>query len=163
MSTKVDKKNEAAQAIKINEKKWGRTLMDAGWTAFPSIILEKQSAFGLGALDINILLYLSTYWWEAENKPHPTKKTIAEAIGVDPRTVQRHIAEMESAGFIKREYRKNKDNGNAPNKYHFDGLIEEAEPYAQEKIEAIRAKREEEQRRRKRKHPQLKTIEGGKV
>lgn len=162
VSTAERKKNEAARAVKTNEKKWGKALMDAGWTAFPSIILEKQHALGLDALDVNIILYLSTYWWESENKPHPTKKTIAEAIGVTPRTVQRRISELEKAGFIRREYRPDKDKGNKSNKYHFDGLIAEVEPYAQEKLDSIEDRRSAEQARRSRKRPVLKSIKGGK-
>ncbi len=147
------KKNEVAKTIKTNEKKWGKAAMDAGWTAFPSIILEKQHALGLDALDVNIILYLSTYWWESENKPHPTKKTIAEAIGITPRTVQRRIASLEKAGFMKREYRPDKDKGNKSNKYHFDGLIKEIEPYAQEKIKGIKERQSNEKARKTRKRP----------
>lgn len=156
------KKSEAVEAIKTNEKKWSKPLMDAGWTAFPSIILEKQHALGLDALDVNIILYLATYWWESENKPHPTKKTIAEALNVNSRTVQRRIAEMEKAGFITREFRPDKEKGNKSNKYHFDGLIAAATKYAQEKLESIEERRRSEAERKKRKRPSLKAIQGGK-
>ena len=167
MSTAEKANNEAAKAIKTNEKKWSKPLMDSGWTAFPSIILEKQHALGITALDINIILYLATYWWEAENKPHPTKSTIAQTLGVTPRTIQRRIAGLEAIGLIKREYRKDKDKGNKSNKYHFDGLIKEMMPYAQEKNEANEARKEELEARRKRKKPQknvsLTAIPGGKL
>lgn len=69
--------------------------MDAGWTVIPSVIIERQQVLGLDALDVNILLHLATYWWTPDNKPHPAKKTIADAIGVEPRTVQRRIAALE--------------------------------------------------------------------
>ena len=156
------KKSDAIKAIRTNEKKWGKTLMDAGWTAFPSIILEKQHALGLDALDINIIMYLSTYWWEAENKPHPSKKTIAQALNISPRTVQRRIATLEQLGFIRREYRPHAEKGNESNKYHFDGLIQEATPFAKEKIEGIEDRAASEKARLKRKRPKLKTIPGGK-
>ena len=163
MATKAQKaKNDAAKAVRVNEKKWGKPLMAAGWTAFPSIILEKQHALGLSALDVNIILYLATYWWEAENKPHPSKKTIAQAIGVTPRTVQRRIADLEKAGFLRREYVPDELKGNKPNNYHFDGLIAEATPFAEEKIEEIEAKRAADTARRRRKRPALKSIKGGK-
>ena len=156
------KKQQAAKAVQVNEKKWTKPLMDSGWTAFPSIILEKQATLGLTAMDVNIILYLSTYWWEAENKPHPSKKTIAEALGVQPRTIQRRIAELEKCGFIKREYRKSKDGGNHSNRYCFQGLIEDATPYAQEKREDIEQRKANDEQRRKRKKPKLKSIDGGK-
>ncbi len=37
--------------------------MDAGWTAIPSIILDKQHALGLDPIDVNILLQLAKHWW----------------------------------------------------------------------------------------------------
>lgn len=165
MSTAKTKEITAEKAVQTNEKKWGKTLMDSGWTAFPSIILEKQHALGLSAMDVNIILYLSTFWWEAENKPHPSKKTIAEALNVDPRTIQRRISALEKAGFIRREYRPDKDKGNKSNIYHFDGLIREAEPFALEKIEANKARAEEAKARRTRKKPKktvFTAIDGGK-
>ncbi len=93
-------KTEAAKELKVNERKWSKTLMKAGWTAIPSVIFERQRALGLDALDINILAHLAGYWWTHDNKPHPAKKTIAEAMNVNPRTVQRRIASLEKAGLI---------------------------------------------------------------
>jgi predicted transcriptional regulator len=165
MSTAEQKKENAAKAISTNEKKWGKALMNSGWTAFPSIILEKQHALGLDALDINIILYLSTYWWEADNKPHPSKRTIAEALNVTDRTIQRRIAALEKVGFMWREYRPDKEKGNKSNVYHFDGLIKAAEPYAEEKMEANEARREELEARRTRKKTKttvFTAIDGGK-
>lgn len=127
-------KPDAADALKVNERKWSKPLIKAGWTAFPNIIVERQKALGLSPLDVNILLHLATYWWEADNKPHPSKATIAEAVGVQPRSVQRRIAALEAAGFIRREERRIPGQGSKTNKYHFDGLIEAAKPYAEEKI-----------------------------
>ena len=83
-------------------QKWGAALTGAGWTAIPNVIIKRQKALGLTPLDVNIILQLLTYWWECENLPRPSKATIAAAIGVDPRTVQRRIASMEKAQFIKR-------------------------------------------------------------
>ena len=34
------------EKLRTNEKKWSKTLMDAGWTVISSIILEKQAALG---------------------------------------------------------------------------------------------------------------------
>ncbi len=43
----------------------------------PSIILEKQHALGLDAIDVNILLQLARHWWYRDNPPHPSKASIA--------------------------------------------------------------------------------------
>lgn len=123
--------------VRVNEKKWSKALMDAGWTALPSVIIERQKALGLDPLDMNIILHLANYWWTRDNKPHPSKKTIAEAIGVTPRTVQRRITALQQGGFIRREERRVKGKGSRTNLYHFDGLITAAQPYAKEKLEKI--------------------------
>ena len=84
-----------AEQLRVNEKKWTKPLMDAGWSVLPNIIIEKQAALGLHPLDMNIILHLvqywwvadnlpHQYWWVADNLPHPSVATIAEAIGVTP-------------------------------------------------------------------------------
>src|SRR6516165_65006 len=119
--------------IRVNEKKWTPTLWRAGWTALPNVIFERQRALGLDALDINIVLHLASRWWRKGSNPFPSKVTIAKAINVDPRTIQRHIARLEKAKLIRREQRRTKD-GSKTNIYHLDGLIKEATPFAEEKI-----------------------------
>lgn len=132
----TEKKAAAAVSLKVNEQKWTKPLMDAGWTVFPNVFLHRQAALGLDAVDINILMHLASYWWTVSTKPHPSKTTIAKAMDIDPRTVQRHIARLEKAGMIKRQERRVSQFGSKPNIYHFEGLIKLATPYAQELIEA---------------------------
>ncbi len=141
------KKATATERIRVNEQKWSKPLMDAGWTAIPTVLIERQKALGLDATDVNILLHLISYWWTADNKPRPSKSTIAAAMGVTPRTVQRRIAAMEKDGLIHREERRIPGKGSKPNRYHLDGLIKEALPYAEEKLK-VRASREQEDKGR---------------
>lgn len=126
--------SEATAQLKVNEEKWSPLLMQAGFTVIPSILLERQNALGLDPLDINIILYLSTYWWTSDGLPHPSKATMAEALGCTPRTIQRRIAAMEASGFVKRIERRESRYGSQTNKYSFEGLIEAAKPFAKEKI-----------------------------
>jgi hypothetical protein len=152
----IPKGKAALEALRTNEKKWSKELMEAGWVAFPSILLEKQQAIGLSPTDVNIILHLASYWWTADNKPYPSKASIAAALGVKPRTVQRRIAAMEHAGLIQREERRTSKNGSDTNRYHLDGLIEAAKPYALEKL-AVRKQRkaEDEKRKKKKGRPDL--------
>lgn len=120
--------------LRENEKKWSKPLLDAGWTMIPNVIFERQQALGLDAIDINILLHLASYWWKAGDLPHPSKKRIGDAIGRDPRTIQRRIARMEAGGLIRRIERREPGLGSKTNLYEFTGLISEATPFAQEKI-----------------------------
>jgi len=93
-------KSTAAQTriteVRHNEQKWTKPLMDAGWTVLPSVLLDRQQALGLDATDINILAHLATYWWYRDNPPHPAKGRVAAALNIDPSTVRRRIARMES-------------------------------------------------------------------
>src|SRR5580704_15132301 len=61
--------------------KWSKPLWTAGWNGIPSVIIERQEALGLDALDMNIILHLSNYWWTPENLPFPSIGTIAKAVG----------------------------------------------------------------------------------
>jgi hypothetical protein len=132
-----------------NEKKWGKAVMRSGWTAVPTVLLEKQHALSLTPTDVNVLLQLMKYWWNADDPPFPSKAAIAEAMGVAPRTVQRRITYMESLGLISRRKRPGPF---ATNAILFDGLIRKLEPFAQEmaaeREERARGKRERRQRKR---------------
>jgi DNA-binding Lrp family transcriptional regulator len=155
-------KKAAAAPAKASEKesrkKWGDELIDAGYTILPSTIVLRQKALGLEPIHINILMILLAYWWKADNLPYPSKKTIAEAIGVDSSTVRRRIKEMEDAKFIKRIQRRVDNNRNQTNQYDFSGLIEAAKPYAMEEIQAKEENRIAHAKRISRKKPMLKVV-----
>lgn len=133
------------QTLKTNEEKWTKTLMDAGWIGFPAVIVERQLVLGLDALDLNILLHLANRWWTKDNKPFPSKKTIAVALNVTPRTVQRRIARMEQDGLLQREERRIPGEGSRTNRYDLDGLIKAATGYAEEKLEKRKERKQEDE------------------
>lgn len=137
----------STKTVKANEKKWGKPLMDAGWSAIPNILIEKQAALGLDAVDFNIIVHLQSYWWKADQHPHPSIGTIAKAMNVTPRTIQRRIRRLEKGGMLIIEARQHASKGNNTNLYKFDGLIEAALPFAIEKNKAkAEAAAAEEQR-----------------
>lgn len=141
------------------ERKWGKRIIEAGWVALPSVFLQRQQAFGLDPLDLNIILQIADHWWERENLPFPSKNTIAKRIGVDARTVQRHIAQMEKDGLIRRIPRHHSSGGSRTNIYSFDGLIREAEPYAQEILNDREKRKREKSSRDTRKRPTLRVVQ----
>lgn len=131
--------------------------MKPGWTVLPNVIIEKQAALGLTTTDVCILLHLAKFWWEAGRAPFPAKKTIALAIGVTPRTVQRRIEAMEKLGLIRREERRT-DHGSNTNLYHLDGLIAKAKPFAKEAIQEKERRQNEKDARLRRKSPLLHVV-----
>ena len=153
---KKPSKKEKTERLRRNEEKWGPELIEAGWTMLPSVLLERQQGLGLDATDLNILLQLARHWWYSDNPPRPSKRTIAECMGIDPSTVRRRIARMEGDGLIRREERFDAKSGRQQsNNYFFDGLIEAATPFAQEVLEARGARKAENDERRTRRLPKL--------
>ena len=147
-----------AEALRRNEAKWSKPLIDAGWNAIPSIIIEKQEALGLDAIDMNIIVHLSNYWWQADNLPHPSVETIAKAIGVKPRTVQKRIKALHDLGLLTRTERRQTRHGSDTNLYGFEGLIKHALPYAQEKIAEREKRKQTETERLTRKRPKFTVV-----
>jgi DNA-binding transcriptional regulator YhcF (GntR family) len=155
MNTVAGKNSADVQQLRSNEKKWSKPLMEAGWTVIPSIIIEKQAALGLDALDMNIVVHLAQYWWQADNLPHPSVETIATAIGVKPRTVQKRIKALQELKIVTRHEHRRSNNSSDTNRYSFEGLIVAALPFAKEKLIEKAAAIEEKKKRLERKKPKL--------
>jgi DNA-binding MarR family transcriptional regulator len=136
-------------------------LIAAGFTALPDVIFQYQKALKLKPLDILILLHLASYWWKPNENPWPAKGTIADALDVDPRTVQRSVKKMEELGYIKRIERKAKAGDNLSNEYDLRGLVKAAKTHAEEKI-ALKAKRASEDKSRRATPTTFALIDGGK-
>lgn len=141
MPTKKSEAN-ATDALRLNELKWSKPLMAAGYTVIPNVIIENQRAIGLDALDLAIVMHLAMHWWYPENKPRPSKSTIAKALNLHPRTIQKRLASLEAAELIKRESRSSRENF-----YHLDGLIEAALPFAKERVRERKARLEAQKKR----------------
>jgi len=146
------------QKVKINEKKWSKPLWSAGWSGIPNIIIERQEALGLDPIDMNIILHLTQHWWRADNPPSPSVGKIAKALGLGPRTIQKHIKRLEDAKLIERVERRNGGYGSQTNLYKLDGLIAAAKPYAEEKLQEKDQKRKMSEERLARKKPKLSLV-----
>ncbi|SMD13865.1 helix-turn-helix domain-containing protein [Pseudomonas sp. URIL14HWK12:I5] len=137
--TNVSSANDASappkESKKVLEKKWGKSNIAAGWTCIPNILIKRQVTLGLDAVDLNILLHLLTYWWEDENHPHPSKDTLAKAMGISASTVQRRIRAMEAGKLIKRVVRPRAKDRNDTNLYDLTPLKMLLEPHAKVELE----------------------------
>lgn len=116
---------------RTNVEKWGKANIDAGWTCIPNILIRRQRTLGLTALDLNILLHLLSFWWEDENLPHPSKETLAKAIGVTASTIQRRIRQMEGGGLLRRIERRRAKDRSETNLYDLTPLRSILEPHAE--------------------------------
>ncbi|UVA79994.1 helix-turn-helix domain-containing protein [Pandoraea commovens] len=174
MSTKITKtttpkpkapsaptKAPGTPADKGLQARWGKELIAAGWTALPDVIFQCQKALKLNPVDVLILLHLASYWWKPNENPWPAKGTIADAINVSPRTVQRAIARMEKLGYVKRIARIATAGDNMSNEYDLRGLIKAAKPLAIEKIDR-KEKRAAEDKQRRQTPAAFALVKGGK-
>jgi predicted transcriptional regulator len=147
--------------LKVIEQKWSPELIEAGWTVLPAVLIEHQRALGLDAIDMNIIVHLANRWWTADNRPMPSKNSIAEAMKIDPSTVRRRIQRMEKANLIRREERRISKVGSKTNIYHLDGLIHELKPFAAEMVKQKKARMAEKEARysqRSKPKPALKLV-----
>ena len=160
-ATHAEKTKVSGTEKKVLEAKWGRDLIAAGFTALPDVIFLYQKALKLKPMDVVVLLHLTSYWWKPGENPWPSKQTLADAIDVDPRTIQRSIEKMEKMGYVKRIARKAAAGDNLSNEYNLRGLIKHAKKYADEKI-AIRAERAAEDKSRRSTPKTFALVKGGK-
>lgn len=152
MSVEVAPKTPA-EKLKVIECRWTQPLTKAGWTALPNIILDKQAALGLKPLDVNILMQIAKYWWEPGSAPFPSIETLANAIGVTPRSIQRRISAMVKAKLIERQARYYARGGQKSNSYTFKGLIKKCKPFAEEVLKEREMRKKTNRARTKQKTP----------
>lgn len=99
--------------------KWGG-LEKGGWTVVPNDLLRYQGKLKLDSSQLNVLLNLLRFWWEANKAPFPSPKKIADEMAVSERTVLRKLAELEEKGVITKQKRP----GEAT-RYALTGLVEQ--------------------------------------
>ena len=134
-----------AKAAKASEEKWGKAVMDLGFSIVPSLLLRAQQRLGLNPTQLAVLLQLSDYWCDEKRKPFPSKEALSKRIGLSTRQVQRHIADLEKAGLVKRIERIGRHGGKLSNTYDLSGLVkrlQELEPEFKEVEEENRQRRE---------------------
>ena len=112
-----------AKAERESEKKWGKAVMDLGYSMIPSLVFKAQARLGLSPVQLVVLLHLVDYWWKKAQMPFPSKATIAERMHLSPRQIQRYLTELEKGGFIKRVERFAGHKGQQSNEYNLDGLV----------------------------------------
>lgn len=145
-----EQKNE--KTLKVSEKKWGEKQIEAGFTVLPSILITRQKAIGLDAIDLNILMHIIVRWWAHDNHAYPSKKLIAESMGIDVSTVRRRIARMEAEGLLKREKRFI-ERSQTSNRYDLSKLVAALGPFAEEELNSRRENAEKRVQKRSKKRP----------
>jgi len=95
-----------------------------GFSIVPSLLLRAQRRLRLSPTQLAVLLQLCDYWWDEQRKPFPSKEALAERLGLGPRQIQRHIADLEKMGLVRRVERNGFHGGRLSNTYDLTGLVE---------------------------------------
>ncbi len=114
---------------KVLRQKW-RTSLDAGWTVIPSALIRGLPLLHIGAGELAVLISLIDYWWAPNDPPWPSKKALAERLGVSQKTIQRHLAVLQQEGLIVSEARHRAGGGQTSNRYDLTPLVAKLEAIA---------------------------------
>jgi DNA-binding transcriptional ArsR family regulator len=117
---------ESERVLRI---KW-RSSLDAGWTVIPSALLRGFPRLHIGANELAVLVCLIDYWWAPDNPPWPSKKALAERLGVSQKTIQRTLARLQEEGLIRSEARHSPSGGQTSNRYDLSPLVTKLEEIA---------------------------------
>jgi DNA-binding transcriptional ArsR family regulator len=135
-----------SKADQVSDKKWGKQVMKLGFCIVPSVLLRAQQRLGLNPTQLAVLLQLADYWWSQDRKPYPSKQGLSDRLGLSPRQIQRHIAQLEAAGLVKRIERRAAHRGKLSNEYDLSGLVERLKKLAPEIEKANEIKRQSTRR-----------------
>ncbi len=89
----------------------------------PSLLLRAQNRLGLNPTQLAVLMQICDFWWDCERKPYPSKALLAKRLGLGPRRVQRHTADLEAAGLVECVERRGPHGGKLTNLHDLDGLV----------------------------------------
>lgn len=125
-----------ASDAKSLEKRWGKKVLEPGFTLIPSVLLRALVRLHIGSNELSVLLQMIDHWWENDDMPFPSKKRLGERIGMSEKTVQRAVAKLEAEGLVRRVARHNKLGGQTSNIYDLTPLVEKLGPIAEDMIKA---------------------------
>src|SRR5689334_17223040 len=108
---------------KASEQKYGKPVTDVGCCIVPSLRIHPQARLTLNPEQFNIRMHLAGMWWDAEDRPWPTKLLVAERMITGERQIRRHIAALVAAGLMRRTVRTEPGRGKTSKKYVLSGLV----------------------------------------
>jgi DNA replication protein DnaD len=116
------------RATERGAAKWGDLAL-GGFQVLPDALLVNQVQLGLSATDLVVLVNICSYWWSKDHPPFPRSNTIAERMGLDPRSVQRSISRLRKAGLVSVKLIP-RANDKVVRALSLDGLVARLDSYA---------------------------------
>lgn len=125
------RRKKGTEETKLLDQKWGKKTMEVGYTVLPVALLRGQARLKIGMNELAVLVHLIDHWWKPDGMPYPKKQTIAERLGISPKTVQRAIVNLEREGLlIRKERYSNATKGRTSNEYDLSPLVDRLQPIA---------------------------------
>jgi len=122
--TPIKPKPKVAPAKKSStERIFGTKVMDHGYTALPNILMRAQKRLGISTTQFNIIAQLMSYWFDPARPPFPSKRELAQRMGITEQTLRINIKALEEQGLVVREQWKTPAGDYGSNRYHLDGLV----------------------------------------
>ncbi len=106
------------------ERIFGSKVVSHGYTGVPNILLRAQKCLGITPTQFNILVQLLGYWIDPANPPFPSKRDLAQRMGITEQTLRINIKALEEAGFVTRVQRITAAGDYGSNTYRLDGLVQ---------------------------------------
>lgn len=118
------KKTGSTGAAKSStERIFGTKVLSHGYTGVPNILLRAQKRLGITPTQLNIIVQLLSYYYDPARPPFPTKRDLAQRVGITEQTLRINIKALEDAGLITREQWKTAAGDYGSNRYHMSGLV----------------------------------------
>lgn len=114
---------ETGNAKSSTERIFGSKVMGHGYTALPNVLLRGQKRLGISTTQFNIIAQLMSYWFDPARPPFPSKRDLAQRMGITEQTLRINIKALEERGLVVREQRKTAAGDYGSNRYHLDGLV----------------------------------------
>ena len=90
--------------------KWGGAVAGRGFAQVPNYLLILNQFLEedkrLSPTELMILIQLVGVWWEKDDMPFPSLKTLAARSGISDRQAQRAVSRLEALNLLKRVKRK---------------------------------------------------------
>jgi predicted transcriptional regulator len=112
-----------AEKKSSTQRIFGAKVMDHGYTALPNILMRGQKRLGISTTQFNIVAQLMSYWFDPARPPFPSKRDLAQRMGITEQTLRINIKALEERGLVMREQWKTAAGDYGSNRYHLDGLV----------------------------------------
>jgi len=109
-------------------EKWGMPVVERGFTQVPNILLQVNmfvhDDHKLSSTELLVLLLLVATWWEKDEMPFPSMRTLSDRSGISERQVQRAIKALEEKGYLVKFKKKLKKTVVASNGYDLNPTVQ---------------------------------------